>query len=98
MFAVVLVLTLDDGACVEVEDDPDLTLEPERDDNREADESVLRVRAPRVLEVAADCLDGNDEGPADNNDGGSLPDTKLLVSKDSSISRPGHKKSEMAYT
>lgn len=90
------VLTFDGGAWVDV-DDPDLPLDPERDDNKEADESVLRVRAPRVLEVAADCLEGSEEGPPDTKDGGSLPESKLEVSKDSSI-RPGHRKSETAYT
>lgn len=78
-------------------DDPDLALDPERDDNNDADESVRRARAPRVLEVAADCLEGREGGPPDIRDGGSLPDIKLVVSRDSS-KRPGQRKSETAYT
>lgn len=97
MLRVVLVLAVDEGAWVD-EDDPDLTLDPDLEDNSDAEESVRLVRAPRVLEVATDCLEGNDEGPPDTRDGGSLPDTKLLVSRDSSIMRLGHRKSDDAYT
>lgn len=81
---------------MEVEE-PDRALEPEREERSEAEESVRRVLVPRVLEVAADCLEGRDDGPPDTKDGGSLPDSRDVVSSDSS-GLPGHKKSDAAYT
>lgn len=93
----VRVLTLEVAAWVE-EDEPDLTLEPEREDSSEAEESARRARgAARVLDVATDCLDGSEGGPPDTREGGSLPDSRLVVSRDSS-SRPGARKSHKAYT
>lgn len=79
-------------------EEPDRTLEPEREDSREAEESARRARgAARVLDVATDCLEGSEGGPPDTREGGSLPDIRLVVSRDSS-SRPGARKSQAAYT
>lgn len=91
------VLTLEVAAWVEAEE-PDLTLDPEREDSNEAEESARRARGvARVLDVATDCLDGSEGGPPDKREGGSLPDSRLVVSMDSS-SRPGERKSQAAYT
>ena len=95
--AVTRVLTLEEAAWVE-EEEPDLMLEPEREDSSDAEESARRARgAARVLEVAIDCLKGSEGGPPDTRDGGSLPESRLVVSRDSS-SLPGARKSQAAYT